>query len=122
MPIYEYRCEDCRATSSIRYGSFAQAATGTAVCASCGSRQMTRLVSRVAISRAGAARSEGSSSGAPRGSDPRALASIMREAAGEREMGAEFGEVAARLERGEAASSIEASLRRRVGEQPESAP
>jgi putative FmdB family regulatory protein len=120
MPIYEYRCEDCQAQSSIRFSSFAQAATTSAVCRVCGGEHLTRLISRCAIARtstpATIREATPSATGTPHGNDPQSLAQRMRTAARGRDMGDDFREVAARLEKGEQAATIEASLRRRVGE------
>lgn len=49
LPIYEYRCQDCGRKSSIfvrRIGMQVEPA-----CEHCGSRSMTRLISRVAVLR-----------------------------------------------------------------------
>lgn len=46
MPIYEYRCEDCRAISSIFVRS--RTASVEPACERCESTRMTRMVSRVA--------------------------------------------------------------------------
>ena len=120
MPVYEYRCEECQAESSVRFSSFAQAAAGAARCAACGSERVRRMVSRIVIGRGGgtpqAARAD---AGAPRGTDPRALAQQMRAAAEGRSMGGDFQEVATRLASGEQSMSVESSLRRRVGERME---
>lgn len=47
MPIYEYRCADCRRRQSIFFRSFA-AVEEQPACPSCGSRRLTRLISRTA--------------------------------------------------------------------------
>lgn len=47
MPIYEYRCPDCRKRQSIFFRSFA-AVEESPACPTCGGRQMTRLISRTA--------------------------------------------------------------------------
>lgn len=49
MPIYEYQCQDCRRRTSI----FVRSISGEvdAVCSHCGSSEMTRLISRVAVLR-----------------------------------------------------------------------
>src|SRR3970282_1622379 len=46
MPIYEFRCQRCRRRSSV----FTRSIGGEveAVCTHCGSREMSRLISRVA--------------------------------------------------------------------------
>jgi putative FmdB family regulatory protein len=46
MPIYEYRCEDCRAVSSVFVRS--RTATVEPACERCSSKRMNRLVSRLA--------------------------------------------------------------------------
>jgi len=47
MPIYEYRCPDCRKRQSIFFRSFA-AVEASPACPGCGGRHMTRLISRTA--------------------------------------------------------------------------
>ena len=49
MPIYEFRCQRCRRRSSV----FTRSIGGEveAVCSHCGSREMSRLISRVAVVR-----------------------------------------------------------------------
>ena len=47
MPIYEFRCDRCRRRTSV----FTRGIGGDvdAVCSHCGSRKMSRLISRVAV-------------------------------------------------------------------------
>ena len=49
MPIYEFRCDKCRRRTSLFTRSIGAGAE--AVCSHCGSRQMSRLISRVAVVR-----------------------------------------------------------------------
>jgi len=110
MPIYEYYCPTCAKEISIWFSSVAQAATRTPVCADCGSQDLTRLISNVAAARSG-------DTAAPQGgATPQGLAQTMRAAGAGRDMGKEFNEVASRLEKGESATSVERTLRKRVGE------
>ena len=51
MPIYEYRCGGCGRKVSIFFRSFTTVVD--AVCPRCGSTDLTRLVSRVAVLRRG---------------------------------------------------------------------
>ena len=46
MPIYEYRCNDCSATSSLFFRTVAAAEGGVAACEGCGSVKVERLISR----------------------------------------------------------------------------
>lgn len=47
MPIYEYRCGDCRRRVNLFYQTFSAASAATPACPSCGSANLSRLVSRV---------------------------------------------------------------------------
>ena len=119
MPIYEYRCRECQSEMTLWFKSFEQAQAEVVTCTACGSQQVTRLISRVAViqsSHSDAGSPTATSGAAPSGEDPRALARAMREASGGRDMGSEFNEVAKRLEKGESATSVEASLRKRAGQ------
>ncbi len=56
MPIYEYRCDDCRRRVSLFYQSItlAEAQAGAARCPHCGGAHLSRLVSRFNVGRAAA--------------------------------------------------------------------
>jgi putative FmdB family regulatory protein len=56
MPIYEYRCSDCRRRSSVFVRSMS--ATVEPACEHCGSRAMERLISRVVLPKGARARLE----------------------------------------------------------------
>ena len=117
MPIYEYYCQTCRKEISIWFGSIAQATAQSAVCTDCGGEQLTRLISNVAVARSAPSSSDPTTSaGGARGENPLELAQAMRAAGAGRDVGKDFQEVAGRLEKGESATSVEASLRKRVGE------
>jgi putative FmdB family regulatory protein len=47
MPVYEYRCQGCKRRVSVFFRSFS--AVSDPVCPQCGSIQLTKLVSRVAV-------------------------------------------------------------------------
>ena len=118
MPIYEYYCHTCQKPISIYFSSVAQAETRAPVCGDCAGENLTRLISNVAVARsnAGASAPSAGSASSAGGENPQALAQAMRAAGAGRDMGKDFQEVAGRLEKGESATSVEASLRRRVGE------
>ena len=47
MPIYEYRCGDCKRRISLYYQTFSAASAADPTCTNCGSRNLSKLVSRV---------------------------------------------------------------------------
>lgn len=102
MPIYEYRCQSCRRRTSV----FARTISGPvdAVCSHCGSREMSRLFSRVAVLRSEDDAFGGideSSLGDLDENDPRSMARWVRRMS--REMGEPLdAETESELERMEA--------------------
>jgi len=56
MPIYEYRCADCRRKTTVVTLSISAAVDP--VCRHCGGRNMAKLVSRVAVRRSEESRLE----------------------------------------------------------------
>ena len=116
MPIYEYVCRDCRRRVSLFWRSFSQVDEGAAVCTHCGSRHLTRLVSRVAVLRSEESRlddlADPSSLGDLDESDPRSIARWMRKMSDEmgEDLGDELDEVVDRLDRGESPEEIEQSM------------
>lgn len=120
MPIYEYRCADCRRKVSIFFRSFG--AVTDPVCPNCGGTRLTRLMSRVAVHRGSAGDGgDGDDFGGDDlggmldgldENDPRALARAMRRMSDEMgeplepEMEAAIG----RLERGEDPEAVMAGL------------
>ncbi len=66
MPIYEYRCTTCDARFSRLFRSLKEAEEDTIVCPACGSADVRRLISRVAVHTGGASpAAEGESSSEP---------------------------------------------------------
>jgi putative FmdB family regulatory protein len=117
MPIYEYQCEDCQAQVEIFLRNFAERDTKEIACPRCHGHKLERLMSRVSLVNSlapGPAGKSATKQSAIDQSDPEALARTMRRAG--KNMGRDFNEVAGRLERGESPTSIETSMRKRVGE------
>ena len=116
MPIYEYRCHDCRRRVSILLRSFGAAEKATPQCPRCGSSNLTRLISRVAVLRSEESRLEAmadpSSLGDLDETDPKSIARWMKRMGSElgEDMGDDLNEVVDRLEAGENPEEIEASL------------
>ncbi len=122
MPIYEYRCADCRRRVSVFFRSLG--AVTDPACPNCGGANLTRLMSRVAVRR-GTGRDGGDDEFGADGDDgfggvldgmdeddPRAMAGAMRRMS--EEMGEplepEMEEALGRLERGEDPESVMAGL------------
>ena len=116
MPIYEYRCTDCKRRFSVFWRTYADAESGEPVCSRCGSANVSRLVSRVRIVRSEESHFESLSD--PNSlpdfdeSDPQSLGRWMRKVENEmgEDMGDEFHEVVGRLEAGEDPAAIEQSI------------
>jgi putative FmdB family regulatory protein len=114
MPIYEYRCGNCKRRVSIFFRTFS--AVGEPHCPNCDSIQLTRLVSKVAAIKSEDARldalSDPSSFGDVDENDPKSMARFMRKMGNEmgEEMGPEFDEMVGRLEAGENPEEIEKSM------------
>jgi len=107
MPIYDYRCQDCRRRVSLFYQTFSAAENATPVCTNCGSGNISRLVSRVALLKSEDSRlddmSDPSAFGDIDENDPRSMARWARkmgDSLGE-DMGDDFNEMIDRMEAGE---------------------
>ncbi len=115
MPIYEYRCADCKRRVSIFFRSFPTA--NEPQCPNCKSKNLSRLVSRVATVKSEEARlesmSDPSSFGDVDENDPKSVARFMRKMGdqlGGEDLGPEFGEMVERLESGESPEEIEKTI------------
>ena len=91
MPIYEYRCDKCRRVSSVLTTRIS--AKVEAVCDHCGSKKMSRLMSRFAMPRSEESRLDSLADPSRLGdvdeNDPKSLARMMKRMG--TEMGDEFG-------------------------------
>jgi len=110
VPIYEYHCNSCRRRASIFQRSIQDAAA--VVCSHCGSTDLTRLISRVAVLRSDESHLEDLASDASLAdldeSDPRSVARWARRMGREmgEELGPEFDEMVERMEAGEMPEDI----------------
>ena len=118
MPIYEYRCGDCKKKVSVFFRSFSAVNHDEARCPICQGQNLKRLVSKVRVIR-GTAVASGESGefndamfDDVNENDPRSLGRMMRRMADEtgEDLGPEFGEVITRLEKGEDPEAIEKSM------------
>jgi putative FmdB family regulatory protein len=107
MPIYEYRCADCRRLVSVYFQTFSAASVGTPTCEHCGSNKLTRLVSRVFQLKSEDAQLEDmtdpSSFGDLDENDPKSVARWARKLGQQmgEDLGDDWGEMVDRLEAGE---------------------
>ncbi|MBN1202203.1 MAG: hypothetical protein JXJ20_10140 [Anaerolineae bacterium] len=118
MPTYEFRCNDCGHKVTLKYKTYAAYDEATPTCTHCGSADLTRLISRVAIKRSmlsgimSGDLEDNDALSALDNADPATLGRVLREMSAEvgEDMGDEFDEVIGRMERGERPEDIEASL------------
>src|SRR5215831_11345120 len=110
MPIYEYRCADCRRRVSVYFQTFSAAAAAspaTLVCEHCGSHNLSRLVSRVFQLKSEDAQLEDladpSSFGDLDENDPKSVARWARKLGNQmgEDLGDDWGEMVDKLEAGE---------------------
>jgi putative FmdB family regulatory protein len=113
MPIYEYRCQSCgRRISLLRSLSDESPPR----CTACGSQELKRLISKVAVLRSEESRLESladpSSFAGLDENDPKSLARWMRKMSREtgEDLGPEFDEMVDRMEAGESPEDIERSM------------
>ena len=107
MPIYDYRCGACRRRSSHLYQTYAAAESAQPRCEHCGSEDLTRMVSRVAVMKSEESRLEdladASALGGVDEDDPRSVARWARKM-GEQmgdDVGDDFKEMVDQMEAGE---------------------
>jgi putative FmdB family regulatory protein len=111
MPVYEYRCGDCRKRASIFFRSFSDVTEP--ICPHCGSAHLTKLVSRVIAIRSEEERLESladpSSLAGLDEDDPKAVAAWARKMGSElgEDLGEDFDEMIDAMERGEDPSGMD---------------
>ena len=105
MPIYEYRCNGCKRRVSLLVRGFTD--PPSKACPRCGSPELDRLVSRVAVLKSEESRMEEmadpSNFGDMDENDPKSMAKFMRKMGSQmgEEMGPEFDEMVDKMEAGE---------------------
>jgi len=114
MPIYQYRCLNCKKRFEI-YMGYAEYGTHPVQCAHCGSENVLRRIGRIRIAKSEESRLDDladPSALAGLEDDPRELGRMMRKMSSEmgEELGPEFDEVVGRLEAGQSPDDIESEL------------
>lgn len=115
MPIYEYRCQDCRRRVSLFFRSLSSIPEIPA-CPRCHGTNLKRIMSRVAVLRSEESHMDDLTDPSGLGdldeNDPKSMARWMRKMSAEtgEEMPEEFDEVMGRLESGQSPEEIEESM------------
>lgn len=116
MPIYEYRCSQCRRRFSVFWRTYSAAEEGLPTCRYCGASDPQRLISRVRVLRSEESRMENLADPSALGdfdeNDPKSIGRFMHKMMGEMgdeggDLGPEFEEVVDRLEAGQDPEAIE---------------
>jgi putative FmdB family regulatory protein len=119
MPIYEYRCQQCRRRFSVFWRSFSAVDEDEVTCTHCGASEARRLVSRVRMVRSEESRLDDLADPSAWGDfdedDPKSMGRFMRKMVNEMgdeagDLGPEFDEVIDRLESGQDPESIEQEM------------
>jgi len=115
MPSYDYRCNNCQRSLVLTYASYKEYDKATHICPHCNSTDLTRLISRVGITKSSPNYSNMSSNemlSVFEGGDSREVGQLFKQV-GESVPGGdtEYHEVADRLLRGEKMDTVEADMR-----------
>jgi len=123
MPVYEYRCKNCRRKVSVLVKGFSGA--GDVACNFCGGKDLTRLFSTFATVRTdqdiyGDILDDSALVNRMMHNDPTAMVEWSRRMGGtEGEKTPEYQEMVERLERGESYESVMPEMQKRIlGEEP----
>ncbi|MFO7320491.1 MAG: zinc ribbon domain-containing protein [Chloroflexota bacterium] len=114
MPVYDYRCNQCGRRVALFYKTYKDYDEATHTCPNCGSTDLTRLISRVAIARPSRNYENMSSDemlSVLEGGNPREVGEMMRQLGQDEEgLGDTYKEVTERLLKGESPEKIEQEL------------
>jgi putative FmdB family regulatory protein len=114
MPIYRYRCLDCKKRFDV-FLSYQEYGTKVVSCPHCNSEQVQRRIERVRIAKSEESRLDAITDPSDLEGledDPRALGKMMRKMSNEmgEDVGPEFNEVVDRLEAGQSPEDIEKAI------------
>lgn len=117
MPVYDYRCNSCGQRSALfykNYRDYDRARTEGLRCPNCGSTEMTRLISRVAVAKPGrnyASMSSDEMLSVLEGGDSREVGKMMQQVGQDEVMGDPVTrEVTERLIKGDKPEKIEKDI------------
>jgi putative FmdB family regulatory protein len=127
MPLYEYRCKNCRRKVSVLVMGFS--GVGDVTCNFCGGKDLTRLFSTFATVRTdqdiyGDILDDSALVNRMMHNDPTAMVEWSRRMGGtDGEKAPEYQEMVERLERGESYESVMPEMQKRIlGEEPAAGP
>ncbi len=111
MPTYDYICLDCKKRFN-KFLTYQEYDTAQVTCAHCGSKNITRRIGRIRVTRSSGDRLADMADPASLNAiedDPRALGKMMKDMKNEMDvpMGGEFDEVVDRLEKGQSPDEID---------------
>jgi putative FmdB family regulatory protein len=114
MPIYQYRCLNCKKRFEI-FLSYQEYGVKSVLCPTCASDQVQRRIGRIRIAKSEESRMDDLTDISDLDgleNDPRALGKMMRKMSNEmgEEVGPEFDEVVDRLESGQSPEDIEKAI------------
>lgn len=115
MPLYEYRCQDCRKKYEVRL-TYSEYDSYAPVCPQCNSANAQRIIRRIRVTSNDLSRLSEMADPANLDAledDPRKLGRMMREMrdqVGADDLPGEFDEVVDRLEKGQSPEDIERDL------------
>lgn len=115
MPVYDFRCEECKHRFEV-FLTYADYDRHQSICPVCGSGKIQRVIRKVRVSRGDQGRLASMADDANLDAidnDPRALGKMMREMkdeVGADDLPSEFDEVVNRLEKGQSPEEIERSM------------
>ncbi len=114
MPAYDYRCQNCKKWVVLTYKTYTDFDKATPTCTNCGSTQLTRMITRVALAKSESTRfgdleNDDSAMDDLANADPQTIGRFMRNMGQEsgEDLGEEFNEVVERLEKGQSPEDIE---------------
>ena len=114
MPSYDFRCKNCRTKFTLSYKTYQDYDTAERVCPKCGSAELSRLITRVAIQRPTRDYSSMSSDemlSVMESGDSRQVGEMFQQVGGsDPSLGADYHEATQRLLQGESMESVERDL------------
>ncbi len=115
MPVYDYRCKQCGRKAALFYKRYKDYDAAVHTCPHCGSTEMTRLISRVAIARPSrdfTGMSSDQMLNVLEGGDSREVGEMMHQFGQDEAAAGDpmFHEVSERLMKGEKPESIERDI------------